>query len=154
MIQRKDIYFYIFKFCSQIFDVAITTPPKINGDFSSKEEALGYYLTLNCSATGNPKPNIKWYRDGKLINYDWIVKYKEPKLMIQTFEERDKGIYQCVATNIAGEAQAMGLISLKNKNYAEPPKNSKCLPINATSLKVTFDGPDNFKVCSQNLRFC
>lgn len=131
----------------QSFDVTITSPPVINGGFSSKEEVLGYYSTLNCDASGNPKPTIQWYRDGKLIKYDWIVKYKEPKLLIQTFEERHKGIYQCIATNVAGEAHATGLISLKPKQYADAPKNPKCLPLNATTLKVTFDGPNNFRVC-------
>lgn len=136
----------------QTFDVTITIPPVIHNEFSSKEEALAFYLTLNCNVTGNPKPSVQWYHDGKLIKYDWIVKYKEPKLSIQTFEERDKGIYQCVATNMAGEAQATGLISLKPKYHADAPKNPKCFPINSTSIKVLFDGPQNYRVCIQNFR--
>lgn len=91
---------------------------------------LGYYVKFNCNATGNPKPNVQWYHNGKLIEYDWIVTYKEPKLMIHTFEEKYKGIYQCVATNEAGEAQETGLLSLKPKHYNDPPKNPKCFPLN------------------------
>lgn len=103
---------------------------------------------MACNATGNPKPKVEWYHDGKLIEYDWIVTYNEPKLLIQTFEEKDKGIYQCFAKNVAGEAHATGLMSSKHKLYPDPPKNAKCLPLNSTSIKVTYDGPQNYKVCS------
>lgn len=140
-------------FFIQAFDVTITTPPAIYNEFSSKELSLGFYTPLNCSATGTPKPEIRWYHDGKLINYDWIVSYKKFQLVIQTFEERDKGIYQCVATNVAGEAQATGLLSFKPKHYSDPPKNPKCLPLNTTSFKVVFDGPQNYKVCTFLISF-
>lgn len=99
-----------------------------------------------CNATGNPKPVVKWYHNGTLINYDWIVTYKEPKLLIRTYEERHKGIYQCVATNVAGEAQVTGLLSWNTKKYTQAPKNLKCLPLNATSFKVQFERPGSFKV--------
>lgn len=111
------------------------------------------YTTLKCNVTGNPKPNVQWYRNGELLKYDWIVTYQEPKLLIQTFEEMHKGIYQCVATNVAGEAQAMGLLSLRAKQYSEAPKNVKCLPLNATTFKVTFEGPQNYRVRKLNKLF-
>lgn len=107
---------------------------------------MGFYVKLICNVTGNPKPTVQWYHNGKLIKYDWIVTYQEPQLLIQTYEEKDKGIYQCVATNVAGEAQATGLLSLRAKQYNEAPKHLKCLPLNATSFKVTFDGPQNYRV--------
>lgn len=103
-------------------------------------------MALKCNVTGNPKPNIQWYHNGKLIEYDWIVTYQEPKLLIQTYEEKDKGIYQCVATNVAGEAQATALLSLRAKQYNDAPKNVKCLPLNASTFKVIFDGPANYRV--------
>lgn len=118
----------------------------IHDEFSSKNYALGYYVSLKCNVTGNPKPIVQWYHDGKLIKYDWIVTYQEPKLLIQTFEEKHKGIYQCIATNVAGEAQATGLSSLRAKQYTDGAKNSKCLPLNATALKVIFEGPPNYRV--------
>lgn len=103
-------------------------------------------MSFTCLASGNPKPDIEWYRNGKLIQYDWIVDYEEPKLIIQTFEEEHKGIYQCVAKNSVGEAQNTALLSLKIKHYNDAPKNPKCFPINFSSFKVTFDGPAYFVV--------
>lgn len=81
-----------------------------------------------------------------MIEYDWIVTYEEPRLLIRTYEEKHKGIYQCVATNVAGEAQVTGLLSWNAKKYTEAPKNLKCSPLNATSFKVQFEGSGNFKV--------
>lgn len=130
----------------QSFDVTIATPPVILNGFTSKEESLGYYVSFNCNVTGNPKPIIEWYRNGELIHDDWIVNYKEPKLLIQTFEEKHKGVYQCVAKNPMGEIQATGLLSLKQKTYTDPPKNVKCFPISLNSFKITFEGPEHFKV--------
>lgn len=118
----------------------------IHDEFTSKECVLGLYTALKCNVTGNPKPSVQWYHNGKLIKYDWIVTYSEPKLLIQTFEEKDRGVYQCVAKNEAGEAQATGLLSLREKTYAEAPKHPKCLPLNATTFKVTFEGPQNYRV--------
>lgn len=121
----------IFFFELQSFDVTITTPPVIQNAFSSREDVLGYFVKLVCNVTGNPKPNVQWYHNGKLIEYDWIVRYNETNLLINTFEEKHKGIYQCIATNVAGETQATGLLSLKPKTYSDPPKNPKCFPLNA-----------------------
>lgn len=103
-------------------------------------------MRLMCNATGNPKPHISWYHNGTLINYDWIVTYQEPRLLIQTYEEKHKGIYQCVATNVAGEAQVTGLLSWNKKKYTQAPTDLKCLPLNATSFKVQFQRPGSFMV--------
>lgn len=119
----------------------------IHEDFLSKEYSLGYYVKLKCNVTGNPKPDIQWYHNGKLIKYDWIVTYIDPTLLIYTYEEKDKGIYQCVARNRAGETQATALLTLKAKQHTEAPKNVKCLPINATTFKVIFESPPNNPVC-------
>lgn len=106
---------------------------------------------MPCNASGNPKPKIQWYRDAKLIEYDWIVTYDEPKLLIRTYEEKYKGIYQCIATNVAGEAQATGLMSWKPKQYSEAPKNLKCLPLNSSSFKITFEVPPHYRVSTKYL---
>lgn len=47
----------------------------------------------------------------------------------------------------------MGLLSLRAKQYSEAPKNVKCLPLNATTFKVTFEGPQNYRVRKLNKLF-
>lgn len=109
---------------------------------------MGYYIQLNCSVSGNPKPRIQWYRNGELIQYDLLINYTEPKLIIRSYEEYHKGIYQCIATNVAGEAQVVGLLSWKIKDYLEQPQNVKCYPINYSTLKVTYQTERNYPVSS------
>lgn len=141
----------LFSLAFQSFDVTITTPPVIHNGFSSRNDVLGYLVKLNCNVTANPKANVRWYHNGKLVEYDWIVTYREPFLLIQSFEEKHKGIYQCVASNMMGEAQATGLLSLDQRSTPnDPPRNPKCFALNSTSIKVTFEGPEknpDFRVC-------
>lgn len=134
------------KLNKKVFDVIVATPPVIQQGFTSSKPPLGFYLELNCSATGNPKPTVLWYRNGKLLRDGLITNYAEQKLVINTYEERHKGIYQCFASNIAGEAQVTGLLSWENKKSPERPKNVKCHPVNRTTLLITFDGAENYKV--------
>lgn len=48
------------------------------------------------------------------------------------------GTYQCVAKNIAGEAQAYAVLNWINKNYLPAPEIIKCYPFNRTSLLLEF----------------
>lgn len=107
---------------------------------------MGHYISLNCSVIGNPKPLVKWYRNGELIKYGNIVYYQEPTLIINTYEERHKGIYQCVASNVAGEAQAIGQLYLKRSIYMDRPKNVTCYPINYSTLMVSFEASNNVNI--------
>lgn len=133
----SSLFPFLFHF--QIFDVTVTLSPIVQIGFGSVKEAMGHYVAFNCSVSGNPKPKIKWYRNGRRLDYGSIISYVEPELIIQTFEEYHKGIYQCFAANDAGEAQVTGLLSWENKDYMRRPENVKCYPINYSTIKVTFE---------------
>lgn len=87
-----------------------------------------------------------WYRNGNLLQDSLVVNQAEQMLIVNSYEERHKGIYQCFASNIAGEAQVTGLLSWENKKSPERPKNVQCHPVNQTALLVTFENEDNYKV--------
>lgn len=66
---------------------------------------------LTCSATGNPVPEIQWYRDNIPLVEGGRLRVSEQAslsdsvvevLTIDTAEESDQGSYQCMATNSAG----------------------------------------------------
>lgn len=117
----------------------ITSPPTIIQGFTSLTPPIGHYVALNCSIAGNPKPLIKWYRNGELLKYGSILYYQEPTLIINTYEERHKGVYQCVASNVAGEVQVTGQLNWEMKTYMKRPRNVTCYPINYSTLLVTFE---------------
>jgi peroxidase len=60
-------------------------------------------VTLECFASGQPKPQVLWYKNGKRIRTDARV-YFDPfgYLAIKQIKITDIGEYQCTAENIAG----------------------------------------------------
>ena len=60
-------------------------------------------VTLNCSASGNPTPIIKWYKDNSAI--------EGPQAIGSTFEIQeatpdDRGFYRCEAINSVGNSKS------------------------------------------------
>lgn len=99
----------------------------------------GLYMTLNCSVIGNPIPKIQWYRNGKHLQYNPIINYQEGQLIIRTADNEHEGIYQCLATNINGEQQIIGQITLETRSNVKRPENLRCYPINYSTMKITFE---------------
>jgi len=60
----------------------------------------GDTLTLNCNATGDPRPVISWKRQGAALPVGRSQRTEE-KLVIRDFREGDAGNYICVATSAA-----------------------------------------------------
>ena len=58
----------------------------------------GDTLTLNCSATGDPRPVISWKRQGAALPVGRSHR-TDDSLVIRDFREEDNGIYICVATS-------------------------------------------------------
>ena len=58
----------------------------------------GDTLTLNCSATGDPKPVISWKRLGAAFPVGRSHRTNEA-LVVSNLKEEDAGIYVCVATS-------------------------------------------------------
>ncbi|XP_043557343.1 neural cell adhesion molecule 2-like isoform X3 [Chiloscyllium plagiosum] len=63
-------------------------------------------VTLTCTATGSPEPDISWYRDGRLIeDDDKYVSKRSTELTIRNIAQEDTGAYICRATNKAGTVE-------------------------------------------------
>ena len=77
-----------------------TVPPKIIRRSSAtvdKEE--GEDVKLLCNASGDPKPFIRWTKDGKLLQSSNTTEF-----LISKIERKDGGSYVCTASNPAGSA--------------------------------------------------
>ena len=59
---------------------------------------IGDTLTLNCSATGDPRPVISWKRQGAALPVGRSQSTNDA-LIIRDLKEEDAGIYICVATS-------------------------------------------------------
>ncbi|XP_066203463.1 immunoglobulin superfamily member 10 [Saccopteryx leptura] len=85
------------------------------------EVNFGDKLLLNCSATGEPKPQIMWRLPSKAVVDRWhrmgrrVQVYPNGSLAIGSVTERDGGDYLCVARSRLGEDLALLHVRLKLK---------------------------------------
>ena len=59
----------------------------------------GDTLTLNCSATGDPRPVISWKRQGAALPVGRSHRTDDDALVLRDLKEEDAGNYICVATS-------------------------------------------------------
>nr|XP_039250447.1 uncharacterized protein LOC120328109 isoform X1 [Styela clava] len=70
----------------------------------------GSSVTLNCQATGEPKPTYKWFKNGSPVSIDkHIEEYSTiGSLTINSVATKDKGYWQCLAINSLGFSLSNG----------------------------------------------
>lgn len=100
-----------------------------------KSETFGEFggtVTLECNVQGIPLPGITWYKDAKKIasvgaiaddpdNFDVDDgggRYRvevDRSLIINELKMEDMGVYQCIASNDAGESSIYTWLKIKSK---------------------------------------
>ena len=73
-------------------------------------------VTLQCEVKGEPQPIVQWYKNGDLIiesEYFQIV--GDQSLKILGLVGLDAGIYQCMASNLAGNIQSSAELKVIKK---------------------------------------
>lgn len=83
-------------------------PPQITVPLKPRIVPDGVKVTLSCSISGKPQPQIKWYKDGKDISENKNY-FKENviglcRLVLQHAKVSDSGMYKVEATNAIGSA--------------------------------------------------
>jgi len=78
---------------------------------------IGTTLTLNCSATGDPRPVITWKRQGAALPEGRSHRMNDV-LVFRDLKEEDAGVYICVATSA-------GVFDIEAVSYVEIPARGK-----------------------------
>ncbi|XP_073909095.1 hemicentin-2 isoform X2 [Castor canadensis] len=92
------------------FTISVLVPPELIGDsdpVANITAALHGPLTLLCEATGVPAPVVHWFREEEPISpgEDTYLLAGGWMLRMTQVQERDRGLYSCLASNEAGEAR-------------------------------------------------
>lgn len=72
--------------------------PRIQPAPSRLKALIGQTVALPCVVQGEPSPEVSWFHNGLPVG----VKNTSP-LKIQRVSLADRGAYQCVASNTAGQ---------------------------------------------------
>ncbi|KAJ3595036.1 hypothetical protein NHX12_004341, partial [Muraenolepis orangiensis] len=104
--------------------------------------------TMLCAASGNPDPEITWYKDMLPVDINSsngrIKQLRSGALQIENSEESDQGKYECVALNSAGtrySAPANLYVRVRRvpPRFSIPPTNHEVMPggsVNLTCVAV------------------
>jgi Immunoglobulin I-set domain len=80
--------------------------PEFVRNLYNQNVPLGKTVTLECEATGTPKPTARWYRNGREISLGARARAESKdgvfKLVIEEATDIDDGSYTCEATNCMG----------------------------------------------------
>ena len=87
----------------------ITVPPVR----TSRVDA-GQNLTLLCNASGDPRPNITWTREGA-TQANQLVNATGYRLYLVNVQKEDVGSYRCTAKNEYGTASSLALVNVRCK---------------------------------------
>ncbi|GLD69880.1 receptor-type tyrosine-protein phosphatase S-like protein, partial [Lates japonicus] len=98
--------------------------------------------TMLCAASGNPDPEITWYKDFLPIDPSAsngrIKQLRSGALQIENSEETDQGKYECVASNVEG-VRYSSPANLYVRALPKPPGTPVVTETTATSVTITWD---------------
>lgn len=92
-------------------DDSLMHTPKFTGPLPSKLEVKdGEMLTLKCTVTGDPEPQVTWFKNKEPLSSSDIIdlRYKQglASLTINEVFPEDEGVYICKATNSLGSVDS------------------------------------------------
>ncbi|XP_074640940.1 peroxidasin homolog [Tubulanus polymorphus] len=94
--------------------------PKIPPSFITSPEdanvALYSNVELPCSATGDPRPNIYWTKNGRQLRSSVKYALSILSLVIYNITESDEGIYHCIVTNDVSTIQTTATITVSKRS--------------------------------------
>ncbi|CAD5123226.1 DgyrCDS11587 [Dimorphilus gyrociliatus] len=87
---------------SKVFDLVVLIPPKFASVENGRQEVrMNSTVHLDCRVEGYPTPSILWYYNGRLLakaNGSEVLKIRKVSIT-------NSGLYECVATNEAGQSE-------------------------------------------------
>lgn len=84
-----------------------TEPPEVTMELSQQIIPWGQSAKFTCEVRGNPQPSVMWLRNAVPLSASHRLRLSRRALRLVSVGPEDDGIYQCMAENEVGSAQAM-----------------------------------------------
>ena len=127
-------------------ELIIKTPPRLHVPPRFREAACferGENIQIKIPFTGNPKPSIKWSKEGEEIekgdHFDLIVKERHATLVIRNASQEDNGPYTIVAENELGLDTAV--INVMISDRPDPPRFPIVENVAEESVTLSWKAP-------------
>lgn len=96
--------------------------PKFKKELKDQALMLNDNLSLNVNIEAEPKPEVKWFKDGKHVKEDERIKLIDEDdgsftLKIQKVQFQDSGNYSCVVDNTSGQKSSYSVVTVNGKLY-------------------------------------
>ncbi|XP_045388999.1 vascular endothelial growth factor receptor 2 isoform X1 [Lemur catta] len=81
--------------------------PTITGNLENQTTNIGETIEVSCTASGNPPPQITWFKDNETLVEDSgiVLKDGNRNLTIRRVRKEDEGLYTCQACSVLGCAK-------------------------------------------------
>ncbi|XP_006898161.1 PREDICTED: vascular endothelial growth factor receptor 2-like [Elephantulus edwardii] len=78
--------------------------PTIVGNLENQTTSIGETIEVSCIPSGNPPPQITWFKDNETLVEDSgiVLKDGNQNLTIRRVRKEDEGLYTCQACNVLG----------------------------------------------------
>ncbi|XP_064598583.1 cell adhesion molecule Dscam1-like [Liolophura sinensis] len=123
--------------------------PSLLETFDDVRLQPGSFVSMKCVASGNPKPEITWSRDGEIVmssarlslSIDYtgdgnIVSY----VNVTNIRVQDGGEYRCSATNSVGEAVHTGRVDVFGAPFIRPMTNVTATASRSLTIRCYVTG--------------
>ncbi|XP_063161734.1 brother of CDO isoform X2 [Candoia aspera] len=90
-----------------LYNVQVFEPPEVSMELSQQIIAWGQSAKFTCRVRGNPQPSVVWLRNAVPLFSSHRMQLSRKALRVSSVGPEDEGIYQCMAENEVGSAQAM-----------------------------------------------
>lgn len=107
-----------FPTVTSVADVIVQEPPTFFSPLRS--ETLGEYgstLSIPCDVIGEPTPHVTWFRNAEALDMtsEHYIVQEDNSLVIKKLSMDDSAMFQCLASNEAGEKSSYTWLRVKSK---------------------------------------
>ncbi|XP_077198109.1 brother of CDO isoform X2 [Paroedura picta] len=117
-----------------LYNVQIFEPPEVSMELSQQIITWGQSAKFTCKVRGNPQPSVLWLRNAVPLFSSHRMQLSRRALRVSSVGPEDEGIYQCMAENEVGSAQAM--VQLRTARPAPTPRSQQNTDADSTQPAV------------------